>query len=82
MIPGFVAEASMNSGSKFTGRWSSSPVVNGVGPAQLHCDEVCLDNCLLDPSDCDDLPNAQARARCRAFILRHNAGCRRRCCHF
>jgi hypothetical protein len=79
-MPGFSAELSLSSVAKsFGGRWRNPVAANAV-EAAVHCDQACLNDCLFDLSDCDDLPVRQ-RAQCRAFVIRHNLGCRRLCCH-
>ena len=79
-MPGFTAESSMNIARRLRGRWAQRATADAVQPA-IHCDPACLDDCIMDCSDCDDLPTPGSRARCRAFCRAHNLGCRRRCCH-
>ena len=80
-MPGFDAERSLGGSSyPFRSTWSTRRTAVVVEPA-LVCDPDCLDDCAMDCSDCDDLPNAASRVRCRAFCVRQNAGCRRKCCH-
>jgi hypothetical protein len=79
-MPGFAAESSLGGVSHtFWSEWKKRSDSGVVEPA-LVCNPDCLDNCLMDCSDCDDLPNAASRARCRSFCIRHNFGCRRQCC--
>jgi len=80
-MPGFGAELSLSPVTKMFGGRLRNPVAgNTVEAAILHCNQACLDDCLFDLSDCDDLPLPQ-RAQCRGFVIRHNTGCRRKCCH-
>jgi len=79
-MPGFSADFSLKGASySFSQRWRHQVATDGVQPA-LVCNPDCLDQCVMDCSDCDDLPNPASRARCRAFCIRQNAACRRRCC--
>jgi hypothetical protein len=80
-MPGFTAELSLGGAVlSFRGQWTRQGPTDTV-QAAIHCDPLCLDNCIMDCSDCDDLPTPAARGRCIRFCAAHNIGCRRKCCH-
>jgi hypothetical protein len=80
-MPGFTAEAALDRTPTFyraLARYARAG--DGLQPATIHCNPTCLDNCLMDCSDCDDLP-VKFRAACIRACLQHNVRCRRMCCH-
>jgi hypothetical protein len=79
-MPGFTAESALDRTAGIF-RAVTRYVRSGVGlqPA-IHCDPICLDDCLLDCTDCYEVP-PKYRAACESHCRAHNVGCRHICCH-
>ena len=83
-MPGFTADASLYTTRQQYRQAGSIDQVGAVVQPAYHCNPTCLSNCVdlcIDPSDCWDLPNPQARASCLRAAAACRAACRHRCCH-